>query len=204
MQLGGSPRAGPDIARPTAPGRGGGPGVLDSSAGRSMRRRQCSDTALPGPTSVTNCIWPSRHEMSAGQRGSTRSPCPTRCPVSSHPSRSRRPGTHRGKAIVADLIAANEAGEPLEDVVWDPGYSLCTPGTVHHKLAQAGIHQTFQPVTHQRGIRPFSGEALLIDGQLFSSLLPDELGDLPSPPRGANEAERERNERSSTCGPGGG
>ena len=50
-----------------------------------------------------------------------------------------------------------------DDVVWDPGYSLCKPGTVHHKLAQAGIHQTFQPVTHQRGDKPFSGNALLID-----------------------------------------
>jgi hypothetical protein len=100
-------------------------------------------------------------------------------------------GTHRGKAIVDDLIAAKKAGEPIDDVVWDPGYSLCKPGTVHHKLAQAGIHQTFQPVTHQRGIRPFSGDALLIDGQLFSSLLPEELRDLPSPPRGASEAEKE-------------
>jgi hypothetical protein len=99
-------------------------------------------------------------------------------------------GTHRGKAIVDDLIAAKVAGEPIEDVVWDPGYSLCKPGTVHHKLAQAGIHQTFQPVTHQRGPRPFSGEALLIDGQLFSELLPRELRDLPAPPRGASEAEK--------------
>jgi hypothetical protein len=61
---------------------------------------------------------------------------------------------------------------------------------VHHKLARAGIHQTFQPVTHQRGQRPFSGDALLIDGQLFSSLLPDDLKELPSPPRGASEAEK--------------
>jgi hypothetical protein len=99
-------------------------------------------------------------------------------------------GTHRGKAVVDDLIAAKAAGEPIEDVVWDPGYSLCKPGTVHHKLAQAGIHQTFQPVTHQRGTRPFSGEALLIDGQLFSELLPRELRDLPAPPRGASEAEK--------------
>ncbi|HEX6395651.1 MAG TPA: hypothetical protein VFZ97_19635 [Acidimicrobiales bacterium] len=67
--------------------------------------------------------------------------------------------------------------------------ALCT-----HKLAQAGIHQTFQPVTHQRGIRPFSDDALLIDGQPFSSLLPDELRDLPSPPRGASEAEKEQYE----------
>jgi hypothetical protein len=100
-------------------------------------------------------------------------------------------GTHRGKAIVDDLIAAKASGEPIEDVIWDPGYSLCKPGTVHHKLAQAGIHQTFQPVTHQRGTRPFAGDALLIDGQLFSGLLPPDLRDLPVPPRGASEPEKE-------------
>jgi hypothetical protein len=87
-------------------------------------------------------------------------------------------GTHRGKAIVDDLIDAKSVGEPIDDVVWDPGYSLCKPGTV----------------THQRGSRPFSGDALLIDGQLFSTLLPDELRDLPSPPRGAPEVEKERYE----------
>ncbi len=99
-------------------------------------------------------------------------------------------GTHRGKAIVDDLISAKTAGEPIDDVVWDPGYSLCQPGTVHHRLARAGVHQTFQPVAHQRGVRPFSG-ALLIDRQLFSSLMPDELRDLPAPPKGASEAEKE-------------
>jgi hypothetical protein len=72
----------------------------------------------------------------------------------------------------------------------DPGYNLCKPRTVHHKLAQAGIHQTFQPVAHQRGIRPFSGDALLIDGQLFSSLLPEELRGPPVAARGASEAEK--------------
>ncbi len=97
-------------------------------------------------------------------------------------------GTHRGRAIVDDLVAAKKAGAPIDDVVWDPGYSLCKPDTTHHKLAQARIHQTFQPVSHQRGIRPFSGEALLVDGQLYSSLLPNELRDLPMPPRGAPEA----------------
>ncbi len=58
-------------------------------------------------------------------------------------------GTHRGRAIVDDLVAAKQAGAPIDDVVWDPGYSLCAPGTTHHKLAQAGIHQTFQVVTHR-------------------------------------------------------
>jgi hypothetical protein len=67
-------------------------------------------------------------------------------------------GTHLGRAIVDDLVAAKQAEAPIEDVVWDPGYSLCTPGTTHHKLAQAGIGQTFQPVTHQRNAKPFSGE----------------------------------------------
>jgi hypothetical protein len=99
-------------------------------------------------------------------------------------------GTHRGRAIVDELLDANRDSDPIEDVVWDPGYSLCKPGTVHHRLAQAGIHQTFQPVTHQRGVKPFSGEALLIDGQLFSPLLPEELRDLPVPPRGASEEEK--------------
>src|SRR5207244_10897955 len=92
-----------------------------------------------------------------------------------------------GRAIVDDLLDAKGNGDDIEDVVWDPGYSLCKPGTVHHRLAQAGVHQTFQPVTHQRGVKPFSGEALLIDGQLFSPLLPEELRDLPVPPRGASD-----------------
>ena len=43
---------------------------------------------------------------------------------------------------------------------------------------------------HQRGDKPFSGNALLIDGQLFSPHLPQELRDLPVPPRGASEAEK--------------
>jgi len=95
-------------------------------------------------------------------------------------------GTHRGRANVDELIG----GYPVEDVVWDPGYSLCQPGTVHLRLAQAGIHRTFQPVTHQRGTKPFSGDALQIDGQLFSPLLSEELRDLPVPPRGAPEEEK--------------
>ncbi|HLK41821.1 MAG TPA: hypothetical protein VKV34_00660 [Thermoleophilia bacterium] len=99
-------------------------------------------------------------------------------------------GTHRGRAIVDDLVAAKHSGAPIDDVVWDPGYSLCSPGTTHHKLARAGIHQTMQLVTHQRGARPFSGDALLVDGQLYSSLLPDALRDLPMWPRGASEAEK--------------
>jgi hypothetical protein len=78
----------------------------------------------------------------------------------------------------------------IADVVWDPGYSLCKPETTVHPLAKAGISQTFQAVTHQRGRRPFSRDALLIDGQLFSPHLPRNLRDLPAPPRGASEEEK--------------
>ncbi|MEJ7764990.1 MAG: hypothetical protein WKF86_05800 [Acidimicrobiales bacterium] len=48
----------------------------------------------------------------------------------------------------------------------------------------------FQVVTDQRTTRPFPDQALLIDGQLYSHLLPAELRDLPMPPRGAPEAEK--------------
>jgi hypothetical protein len=99
-------------------------------------------------------------------------------------------GTHRGRSVVDTLISAKDDGQKIEEVVWDPGYSLCKPESTSVPLAQAGISQTFQPVTHQRGRRPFSGEALLIDGQLFSPHLPEELRQLPAPPRGASEAEK--------------
>jgi hypothetical protein len=92
-------------------------------------------------------------------------------------------GTHRGKAIVGALLAAKNEHHDINDVVWDPGYSLCQPETTGHLLTRAGIEQTMQLVTHQRGIRPFAGDALLLDGQLFSPLLPPELRDLASPPR---------------------
>lgn len=99
-------------------------------------------------------------------------------------------GSHRGRAVVDGLIAAKRDGHRIEDVVWDPGYSLCKEGTTTHPLAQAGIGQTFQVVTHQRGSRPFSADALLIDGQLYSPHLPEGLRDLTSPPRGASEVEK--------------
>ena len=75
-------------------------------------------------------------------------------------------GTHRGDAIVSELFR----DQTVKDVVWDPGYSLCRPDTAYFPLAAAGVHATFQPVTHQRGIKPFGGRALLIDGALFSPL----------------------------------
>jgi hypothetical protein len=104
-------------------------------------------------------------------------------------------GSHRGEAIVEALIASKPEVQDLTDVVWDPGYSLCQPGTTVYPLAQAGIEQTLELVTHQRGIRPFAGEALLLDGQLYSPLLPAELRDLVMPPRYAPRALRRAYEK---------
>ena len=92
-------------------------------------------------------------------------------------------GSHRGDSIVSELIASKESVHDIADVVWDPGYSLCKPETTGHRLTRVGIEQTVQLVTHQRGIRPFAGEAMLVDGQLYSKLLPKELRDLTFPPR---------------------
>jgi hypothetical protein len=36
-------------------------------------------------------------------------------------------GTHRGKAVVDQLIATKDEFFGFDDVVWDPGYSLCRP-----------------------------------------------------------------------------
>ncbi len=99
-------------------------------------------------------------------------------------------GSHRGDAVVGALIASKKSVCDIDDVIWDPGYSLCQPGTTSYPLAQAGIEQTLELVTHQRGIRPFAGEALLLDGQLYSPLLPAELRDLAAPPRFATGAYR--------------
>jgi hypothetical protein len=100
-------------------------------------------------------------------------------------------GSHRGKAFVETLVGAKTSGcQDIAEVVWDPGYSLCDPSTTTHQLSRAGIAQTLQLVTHQRGIRPFAGEALLLDGQLYSKHLPAELRDLRSPPRNRTKQSR--------------
>jgi hypothetical protein len=99
-------------------------------------------------------------------------------------------GSHRGDAIVPQLIAAKEAGQDIADVVWDRGYSQSRPETTSHPLNRAGIHQTFLPKGRQRDPRTFSGDAVLIEGQLFSAHVPKELRrTLPMPPMGATPDE---------------
>ena len=94
----------------------------------------------------------------------------------------RPAGSHRSKSIVPALLAAKAAGQDIREILWDPGYSLNSPETAVHPLHQAGIEITFQPAAHQRTISPFSPHALLVDGQLYSTLLPVELRDLKMPP----------------------
>jgi hypothetical protein len=94
-------------------------------------------------------------------------------------------GSHRTNSIVPEVLAAKDRGQSISDVVWDPGYSLCQAETGYYPLHRAGIHVTFQPVAHQRGERPFAGDARLVDGQLFSQFVPKDLLDLPMPPLGS-------------------
>jgi hypothetical protein len=48
-----------------------------------------------------------------------------------------------------------------------------------------------QPVTHQRHEKPGIGASRQTDGHLFAEQLPEDLLNLPMPPRGAAEAEKE-------------
>ena len=45
-------------------------------------------------------------------------------------------GSHRADSIVPDLIASKESTHDINDVVWDPGYSLCKPDTTGHPLTR--------------------------------------------------------------------
>lgn len=88
----------------------------------------------PGPHVGYECTLRSRLVMSAGPMGSTTSSSSTRY-RRHHLLFLNLAGTHRGKAIVDDLIAAKQAGEPLEDVVWDPGLQPVQAG---HGASQTG------------------------------------------------------------------
>ena len=68
--------------------------------------------------------------------------------------RSRHAGVPGPSSKVEGGRAKDEVHN-FDDVVWDPGYSLCQPQTTTYPLAQAGIEQTLELVTRQRGVRPF-------------------------------------------------
>jgi hypothetical protein len=88
------------------------------------------------------------------------------------------------------LLGLKEQGHPITDVLADGGYTLAKPEYFLQPLRDAGVHVTFKPGAHQRPPKPFSEDAIPLDGQLFSSAIPEELKELPMPPRDATEKER--------------
>lgn len=109
-------------------------------------------------------------------------------------------GSHRGDALRQPLLDAAHEGLPIDEVLMDPGYSLCRPETFLLPLRQAGIELVFRPASHQRRRQQISDDIVLLDGQPYSTHLPDGLGGnpndapLPMTPRGANSDTRERHE----------
>lgn len=99
-------------------------------------------------------------------------------------------GSKRDAAVVPKLIAAKEEGFDVDDVIWDRGYSQLLPENTSHPLNRAGISQTFRPKDHQRVRKPFRDDAMMIEGQLVSAHVPEELqGLLPMPPMKATAEE---------------
>jgi hypothetical protein len=99
-------------------------------------------------------------------------------------------GSHRADAIVPLLIQQKKAGEPLSDVVCDPGYSLCRPETIFEPLHNAGIHVTYQVASSQKATTSFNDNAFVLNQHLFSEALPRNLRKLPLPPLGSNAERR--------------
>jgi hypothetical protein len=104
-------------------------------------------------------------------------------------------GSRRDDAIVPKLVEAKEKGLGIKDVIWDRGYSQLLPERTTHPLNQAGIQTTFRLKDPQRISRPFSEDALVIEGHLVSSHAPKDLRRLlPMPPMGASAEESARYE----------
>jgi hypothetical protein len=101
-------------------------------------------------------------------------------------------GTHRAKAVIGSLLDANRDGF-CEELLVDPGYSLMSGETFHFPLQQGGIPLVMRPSSHQRtkpDACPTIGDALVLDGQLFSKHTPLELRNLVMPARGASSQEK--------------
>jgi hypothetical protein len=100
-------------------------------------------------------------------------------------------GTPLDETVVAHLEDMNRDERLLSEVLVDRGYSQLSDTGFHHPVRRAGMELIFQPKgDHQRLQAPFSEFAVVIDGQLFSALMPKHLWrELPWPPYGASEAE---------------
>ena len=66
------------------------------------------------------------------------------------------------------------------EVVWDRSHSQLGPETTAPPFHRAGIDQSLRPMEHQRRTKPFSTDALVIEGQLFGAHVPMDLrGPIP-------------------------
>ncbi len=115
-------------------------------------------------------------------------------------------GSHRANAIVPALIGSKAAGQVLEEVIADPGYSLGAVETYHLPLRRAGISVLHKPMTHQRGVHPTVNGAVLCDDTLLHPATPRNLlapgsarragsAALPYAPHGSDEATRRQYEQ---------
>lgn len=85
-------------------------------------------------------------------------------------------GSHRANAIVPALIAAKKAGQALDEVIADPGYSMGTPDTYQLPLRAAGIKTLHKPVTSQRPSDPnFPLDAVVYDDTLLHPAVPPKV-----------------------------
>jgi hypothetical protein len=110
-------------------------------------------------------------------------------------------GYHPAKAIIPQILSAQEAGQDIENTIFDRGYSQLLPETWQYPLLRGGIQSTFDLKQTQRGPRPFGPEAQLVDGTMFSIHLPHDLGGardwgepniLPTPPMGSTVEEKKK------------
>ncbi len=101
-------------------------------------------------------------------------------------ARATPAGTHRGNAVTDLLLGASEAGYCAE-VLADGGYTLMRAETFHFPLQAAGVGLTMRPASHQVGEKAGLGRAIVVDGQIFSDLLPQELRDLRLPDRSSTQ-----------------
>ena len=175
---------------PPIPTPGPVTGRPPTAARRSLRRLR-APLGRPGPRRALDQPHRPDHPWPRGPRGDHDvQPGAGRHPPG--PSRRRRP--HLGQ---------RRRTETRQTWCGTPATRCASRSPPSIPFAQAGIDQTFQPVTHQRGSRPFSGEALLIDGQLFSPICPKNSVICPLH-RGAPRKPRSSpTRRSSTSGPAG-
>lgn len=84
-------------------------------------------------------------------------------------------GDHRGEALVRILAHIKARHPKVDEVICDAGYTGAKPHRFFHPVRQLGLDVQFEIKKNQRGIRPFAGDALCLDGGFFSPLLPRDL-----------------------------